>query len=163
VGQGLTTNLDLGGSSAVSVVEDGSVYNLDSAVSGDSFIGPGDFAFFAPCWMAVSPLGVCDAADFDCDGVVGPGDLSFFATAWLRNEADPAIIVPACQLNCAGQPLSGGGGLPQRGATLPWASPQVMEQFGLPLPPPEWRGWELDPSRSKGESPPRRAERKSKP
>ncbi len=147
-GLGITDLLDLDGVCSASILDQGVVYNLDAATSGDSFVGPGDFSFFAPCWMATAPLGDCEVADFDCDTVVGPGDLSFFATAWLRDVADPAVIVPACQLHCGA-----GGGIASDGdsgvISLPWASPEMMHSFGLPVPPPEWPGWQFDPSHPK--------------
>ena len=105
-----------------------SLYDLD----GDKFeIGPRDLAIFATCWMEVDEPS-CDFADFDCDGVIGPGDLSFFATAWMNGN----IILPPCQLNCpAGDTAASGT------TDSPWANPEMIESFGLPVPPPDWPGW----------------------
>jgi len=76
----------------------GCSYDLD----GDNFIGPGDFALLACCWLKPASSSGCGGAvdcgdcDFDCDGTVGPGDLAWFATGWLKNCDDPSIQWPPC-------------------------------------------------------------------
>ncbi len=99
------------------------MYDLD----GDDCVGPGDIAFFAPCWLRSSadPLWTtfnCSSADFDCTGQVDPGDLAFFATAWLRCCDDPGIIFPPLPCGMAA------------GIALPPADRKMVEDFGLPYP-----------------------------
>jgi hypothetical protein len=51
-------------------------------LSGDGFIGPGDFSFFAGCFgRSYGPTEPCAVTNFDGspDGFVGPGDFSGFA------------------------------------------------------------------------------------
>jgi hypothetical protein len=72
-------------------------YDLD----GDGFIGAGDLALFAQCWMCTDVEACwvangCDAMDFDCDGQVGPGDLAWLATAWQKGIDDPTLQYPPC-------------------------------------------------------------------
>ena len=149
---GITTALDLAGVHSVDVLEQGVIYNLDVPASGDMFVGPGDFSFFAPCWLEMEPLGECEVADFDCDGVVGPGDLSFFATAWLKDVFDPTILVDPCQLHCPAATAVAAG----HAGVLPWATPEMIESFGLAVPPADWAGWRLAPP---GTEIPKRAKR----
>ena len=37
--------------------------------------------------------------------------------------------------------------LTSRGDYMPWATPETIREFGLPVPPRDWAGWALDPSR----------------
>lgn len=101
------------------------IYDLD----GDDFVGPGDLALFAACWLCCSgdpcwQQNKCTASDFDCDTCVGPGDLAYFATAWLMECADANIIAPPCQSTA--------------GVILPPADEDLIRQFNLEVPP---RGW----------------------
>lgn len=130
----------------------GFIYDLapENSTTGQPEIQVSDFALFAPCWMAGGDgdLGDCADVDWDCDGVVGPGDLNFFATAWQKEVCEPNIAVPACQLHCDTDATSTGQGtLTNRGDYLPWATRQTIREFGLPVPPRDWAGWALDPSR----------------
>ncbi len=105
----------------------GCIYDLD----GDGLVGPGDFALFNPCWLccegsACWEQNACGDKDFDCDGCVGPGDFAFFNTAWLRPCGDPGIVYPPC--------------FSRSGIELPPASPALLRDFGLRVPPPGWPG-----------------------
>jgi hypothetical protein len=103
----------------------GCIYDLD----GDGLVGPGDFALFNPCWLCCEGSSCwednsCSEKDFDCDGCVGPGDFAFFNTAWLRACGDPNIVYPPC--------------FSRSGIELPPASPALLREFGLRVPPPGW-------------------------
>ncbi len=101
------------------------IYDLD----GDDFVGPGDLALFASCWLCCEgdecfSANDCEVSDFDCDTCVGPGDLAFFATAWLADCADANVLAPPCQSTA--------------GTSLPPADAATIRRFNLSLPP---RGW----------------------
>ena len=98
----------------------------------------------------------CDFTDFDCNGMTGPGDLALFATAWQKETGDSSIVVDACNLECPG------GAAAAAEESLAWASRELIEAFGLPVPDADWAGWRLAPTgtevpeRTKKESRPRR-------
>ncbi len=99
------------------------MYDLD----GDDCIGPGDMAFFAPCWLTTNAdpewnTFNCGASDFDCSGSVDPGDLAFFASGWLKCCDDPSIVFPPLPCGVAA------------GQALPPADRKTVESFGLTYP-----------------------------
>ncbi len=106
-------------------------FELDTClqdIDGDCGIGPGDFSFIPQCWLKcdTDPAWAtfnCDTIDFDCTGCVDPGDFAFFVTAWMKDCGDPSIVEPPCQ-----SPV---------GVSLPPASREVVESFGLPYPDPD--------------------------
>jgi hypothetical protein len=120
-------------------------------VAGDSYINAGDLSMFANCWM-LPATGACAEFDYDPDGVVGPGDLSFFSTCWQQFDCAGTCYIHCDYLNdcpCAFgsnamAPNPDGGGT---STYLPWASKEMIEEFGLPVPPRSWAGWKLDPDR----------------
>jgi len=77
------------------LVAQGCLYDLD----GDGSVGPGDFAYFPPCWMqchmdAGWTTYDCGRLDFDGNGCVGVGDFAYFASAWMKSCDDPTVILP---------------------------------------------------------------------
>lgn len=72
-------------------------YDLDD----DGFIGAGDLALLAQCWLCADNAACwaangCDGMDVDCDGQVGPGDLAWFATGWQKAADEPGLEYPMC-------------------------------------------------------------------
>jgi hypothetical protein len=114
--------------------------------SDNIYINAGDLSMFATAWP---PEGTYDPEyDYDCDGVVGPGDLAYAATAWLKDVCGGGILIPDCQINCGG----GAALLKEADGTVrwvdapEWASPEMIMDFGLTLPPRDWEGWRLAPA-----------------
>lgn len=118
--------------------------DVDPEPDGDGFVGPGDLALLAECWLlcpededyATGLLGgSCDRVNFvNCspDDCVGPEDFSFFVTAWRKDILNPTIVMPPV---CASNAASASEWLP-----LPTVA--TLRAFGLAVPPKDWKGYQ---------------------
>ena len=100
----------------------------------------------------------CEDFDYNMSGFVGPDDLGFFATAWQEYVCAGGIVIPVEQMRCNGYDWGPGGAASVSGngamldedgnvvvVNVPWASAEMIESFGLTVPPRDWEGWKHAP------------------